>query len=235
MFCQYCGAELGTDASACSKCGHERGRSATDVRGEIGRQVKASSRDALGAVRTLAANPVGGLPSAFVSLGDTRARGAGFALSIVFALSATVGFAVGARRWVGGLLDLGGSSGVGTLLKAFLALLVAPAALTVAGFGVRKVLGAKTPVAADIFTAGAALLPLGFAILVSGLLGIANFEVVALLFLFAWTYLVLVLYTGLTKVGGISERAGASAVPVVLVLAAWLSKIVFAALFKNPL
>jgi hypothetical protein len=116
-------------------------------------------------------------------------------------------------------------------LKTFVALLVLPAAFSAASLGLRKVLRATPPLASDVFTAGSALMPLALAILASGVLGLGNFEIVLFLLLVASTYLVLILYTGLTMAGGLSSRAGAPAVPVLIALAMWLSKIVFAALF----
>lgn len=227
MFCQQCGTEILAVSEPCPKCGREAARVAA---AELGKQVTAVSRDAAGAIKTLVVDPVAGLPSAYASLGPLRARSAGVTLCVAFALAATIGLTLGARQSLGGLMELSGASGFELFFKALLGFLVLPAALAAAGYGIRRVLGGKAPVAADIFTAGAALSPLGLTILVSGLLGLANFEVVLLLALISWSYLVLMLYTGLTSLGGLSGRAGAPAVPVLLVAAGWLSKVVFAAL-----
>jgi hypothetical protein len=71
---------------------------------------------------------------------------------------------------------------------------------------------------------------MGLATLLGGLVGVGNAEVVLLMFFFAFVYLILVLYAGFTRVAGMSERAGAPAVPVALLLAGWVCKVVFASL-----
>ena len=48
--------------------------------GNIGEQMGASAKDALGAVSSLVLNPVGGLSPAYTALGPDRALGAGLAL-----------------------------------------------------------------------------------------------------------------------------------------------------------
>ena len=227
MFCQHCGTEVIAMSEPCPKCGRQQPRAAA---AELGKQLGASSRDAAHAVKTLVVDPVAGLGSAFDALGPTRARSAGLALCFAFALAAAFGVTLAARQSLEGLMELSSASGLELFFKALLGFLVLPAALAAAGYGIRRVLGGKESVAADIFTAGAALTPLGLTILASGLLGLGNFEVVLLLLLISWSYLVLMLYTGLTRLGGLSGRAGAPAVPVLLVVAAWLSKVVFAAL-----
>lgn len=221
MFCQDCGTEVIAVSKPCPKCGRQQPRAAA---AELGKQLGASSRDAAHAIKTLVVDPVAGLGSAFDALGPIRARSAGLALCFAFALAAALGVTLGARQSLGGLMALSGASG----FELFF--LVLPAALAAAGYGIRRVLGGKESVAADIFTAGAALSPLGLTVLASGLLGLGKFEVVLLLLLISWSYLVLMLYTGLTRLGGLSGRAGAPSVPVLLVAAAWLSKVVFAAL-----
>lgn len=131
---------------------------------------------------------------------------------------------------MGPLMGMTGGSGVALFFKSFLALLAIPAALVAAGFGLRRLLGSTENLAADLFVAGAALSPVGLSLLLGGLLGRANAEVALLLFFFAATYLVLMLYGGLTGVGKLTPKAAAPAVPVLLLLAAWLTKVLFAAL-----
>jgi len=115
-------------------------------------------------------------------------------------------------------------------LRAFLSMLVLPAAMVGASFGARKVLSGKGPLAADLFTVGAALTPLGIALLLSSFLGVGNYELSMLLMLFAATYFVLMLFAGLTRLGGLTERAAAPAVPIVFVVSLYICKVVFAAM-----
>lgn len=237
MFCQSCGTQLDDVSVPCAKCGNEPPRPGSDAAKELGNQVKASSRDAFGVLRQLLVDPVSGLSAAFVNLGSDRALSAGIALCVVFALAASGGLLMGAsqlQRIAAPLLGqlsgvIGGPQGFGGFIKIAFGLLVLPAAIAAVSLAIRKMAGAHSPVAADVFTAGAALAPLAVATLLAGIIGVGNVEVVMLLFFFALVYLILMLYAGFTKVGGMSERAGAPAVPAAMLLAAWLCKVVFAA------
>jgi hypothetical protein len=115
-------------------------------------------------------------------------------------------------------------------LKAVVAFLIFAAAMTAACAGIRKVLSGKGPLAADVFTVGAALTPLGIALFLGSLLGVGNLELSMLLMLFAMTWLVLMLYAGMTRLGGLTDRAAAYAVPVVFVVSLYICKVIFAAM-----
>ena len=231
MFCAHCGSKLQEAVLDCPSCGRKRPDSSPPPASQLGERLKGSSVDALTSLKTLLLDPVGGLSTAYSDLGRDRATAAGAVLCVGFALVASLGFTLGASRWLGSMLALTGNSGFTVFVKSFAALLVIPAGFVAAGLGVRKLLKSSEGVAADLFIAGMALAPLGIAFLLSGLLGAANVEVAMLLFLFAYTYLILMLYGGLTSVGHLNARAAAPAVPVVLLVAGWLTKIVFAALF----
>lgn len=233
MFCQSCGTQTDDTSKPCPKCGTEPPQVRSDAAKDLGNQVRASSRDAFGVLRQLLVDPVAGLPTAFAQLGPERALSAGIALCIAFALAASGGVVMGASQVVqlagpfGGFI--GAPQGFGPFLKTTLEFLILPAAIATVSLAIRKMAGAPAPVAADIFSAGAALSPLGVALLLAGAIGVGNAEVVMLLLLFALVYLVLMLYAGFTRVGGMSERAGAPAVPAAILLAGWLCKVVFVA------
>lgn len=199
----------------------------------VGQQIGASAKDALGAVSSLALNPVGGLEPAYSALGPARALGAGAALCVIFALVGALGVAIGSERLMmlfGMMMGVEKPNSFTLFLRAFLSMLVLPAAMVGASFGARKVLSGKGPLAADLFTVGAALTPLGIALLLSSFLGVGNYELSMLLMLFAATYLVLMLFAGLTRLGGLTERAAAPAVPIVFVVSLYICKVVFAAM-----
>ena len=185
----------------------------------------------LGALPSLLLNPVGGLSPAYAGLGPDRALGAGLALCVVFAIVSALGTAIG----TGQTMMMFGAMGFGAnsftiFLRALIGFLVLPAAMIGASLGARKILSASGPLAADVFTVGAALTPLGLALLLSSFLGLGNYELSLLLMLFALTYLVLMLFTGLTTLGGLTEKAAAPAVPIVFVLSLYICKVVFAAM-----
>jgi len=197
----------------------------------VGEQIGASAKDAFGAVSALALNPVGGLSAAYNALGPTRALGAGAALCIIFALLGALGSAIGSERMMMmfglGLME---SNSFMIFLKTFFAMLVLPAAMVAACFGSRKVLSGSGPLAADLFTVGAALTPLGIALLLTSFLGLGNYELSMLLMLFASCYLVLMLFAGLTRLGGLTEKAAAPAVPIVFVISLYICKVVLTAM-----
>lgn len=238
MFCSSCGAQSPDDAAFCSKCGASGQPAKRELAAQVSSEIRASSRDALFSARSLLLDPVGGLEPVYRALGVTRARSAGIALAVTFALLCAVGLSIGAQR----LRGFGGNPfssflsaseaqfGVGTFLKLFIAFLAPPAAIILAAFGLRRLLKAAPPLGADAFVAGVALLPLGLGQLAAALLGVGNFEVALLLMFLAWCYLILILFTGLTKVGGLSERAGAPIVPILLLLAGWITKVLWVAL-----
>jgi len=199
----------------------------------VGQQIGASAKDALGAVSSLALNPVGGLEPAYSALGPARALGAGAALCVIFALVGALGVAIGSERLMmlfGMMMGVEKPNSFTLFLRAFLSMLVLPEAMVGASFGARKVLSGKGPLAADLFTVGAALTPLGIALLLSSFLGVGNYELSMLLMLFAATYFVLMLFAGLTRLGGLTERAAAPAVPIVFVVSLYICKVVFAAM-----
>jgi hypothetical protein len=194
----------------------------------VGEQIGTSAKDALGAVSALALNPVGGLSPAYTALGPTRALGAGAALCVIFALLGALGTMIGSEQFMMmfgfGAID---SNWFGLFIRTLFSLLVLPAAMVAASFGSRKVLSGNGPVATDLFTVGAALTPLGIALLLSSLLGLGNYKFSMLLMLFASTYLVLMLFAGLTRLGGLTEKAAAPAVPIVFVLSVYICQFVF--------
>lgn len=228
-FCASCGGSVAGAERFCPACGASTAPG-TSTADELKQRVVASSADAFAALRRLVANPVGGLAPVYEAMGARRAQAAGIALGVFFALSCAFGVALGAKHWTSGIFSFGLGQGFGSFLKLALAFLVLPAALTVIAFGTRQLLRAAQPVAADVFTCAAAVAPLGIAILLSGILGIANLEVIGLLLFFSTTYLLLILFAGITRIGGLAENVAAPALPVMLLLATWLAKIVFAAL-----
>jgi hypothetical protein len=68
-------------------------------------------------------------------------------------------------------------------------------------------------------------------LLIAGILGMGNIEVVALVSVFALSYTILILYTACTQISEISKVRAVPAVPIIILIAGWLSKIVFAMMF----
>jgi hypothetical protein len=128
-----------------------------------------------------------------------------------------------------GILPVGqlmGELTVGQLFKILVLGLVPFASLIGACALARAIFRGKGRLAGDVYTAGAVLLPTGFLVFSATLLGAANFEVIAILSLFALTYSILILYAGCSRIGCISEAGAAPAVPIILLLTAWITKII---------
>ncbi len=228
-FCANCGAAVAGGSAYCGKCGTATaGSAATQIGERVASVVRSASADAARSATSLLADPVGGLEPTYRSLGESRARAVGAVRIVAFALLCVVGGWLQARKQLSALPFA--SPAGGDYLKGLLALLVPGAAMVVVSFGLRRALGRTAPIAADVFTVGVALLPLGLVAALAGLLGIGNFEVIIALVVVALCHLILVLFEGLTKIGGLSGRAGAAAVPALLLLSAWFTKVVIVAL-----
>ena len=85
----------------------------------------------------------------------------------------------------------------------------------------------------DVFVAGIALMPLALVMLITGIVGIANWEVTIVRSVAALCYTIILLYSGCTIIGRIRDTAAAIAVPVMLLLSGWLTKIILTKLFSS--
>jgi hypothetical protein len=120
---------------------------------------------------------------------------------------------------------------VGDVLKIIILSLTPVAAIVAACALARKIFaGTSGSIESDVFISGVAVLPFGIVALVGGMLGAGNLEVTGVFAVFALSYTILILYAGCTRISGISEGRAAPAVPVVILVTAWLSKILFSAM-----
>jgi hypothetical protein len=223
MYCQSCAKEIDPNAEICSACGTPvvRGKATS---GELVDKVKVASRDAVATFKVFAINPVGGLPIAFESLDEPRATGVGIAFSLFFVFCIVLGTYMaipsGAKPDIGGIFAL-------LILGA-----VPPVVVASVSALVRKLFNASGGLERDIFIAGASLLPLGFAVFLAGIFGMANIEVAVIVGTFAGCYTVLMLYSGCTHISKIGDAKAAATVPVMLLLSMWLSKVVFTSIVR---
>ena len=217
MFCVNCGSAMDRAVAACPTCGNSNQPSLSGA--DVSRIIKEASTDALGAIRHVAVDPVAGLPSAFETLGERRGRSAGVAFGVGFALLATIASLIAASKiGTGGTFKL--------LLAVFIVGLVPFAAIAATSAAARKVFRTNGTLGADLFTAGVALQPLGFLLVLAAVLGINNYQAILLLSLFAWTYTLCILFTGSTRLSSIPERFAPPVLAVMLFAAMWLTKLV---------
>lgn len=246
MFCTECGGQLDANGQ-CPACVREayavqpQVATATALSGpifgglesqprvtpQVTARVKEASRDATKAFKTFATNPVGGLPVAFAELGPARALGVGIVFAVFSILCVFIGVYIALPSFA--------KPELGDSLKFILFGAVPFFSLFAASAATRKVFGGKGSLHGDGFIAGAALLPFGFLVLISSLLGLANLEIAALLVVFALCYGILMLYTGVTRISLVSESRAAFAVPVMIIVSFWLTKIIFGAMLPSLL
>jgi hypothetical protein len=216
------GAIEGDSLAACASCGKVSQPALSGA--EMTRMIKEASSDALGAIRRVAVDPIAGLASSFAVLGEQRARSAGIAFGVGFALVAALASFVAASK-----LTTGGNFKL--IVAVFISALVPFVAIAAVSAATRKVVRAAGTIGADLFVAGVALQPLGLLLILAAILGLDNYQAVAILGLFAWTYMLCILFAGSTKLVGVPERFAPPAIAVMLLAAMWLTKIVATVLF----
>jgi hypothetical protein len=229
MFCVNCGTAMNGDTlAACETCGKTTAPMLTSA--EVSRVIKEASADAVGAIRQVALDPIGGLAASFASLGDQRARAAAIAFGMAFAISSAIAALIAAAK-------VGAEAGPKLFFAVLIVALVPFAGIAATSMGMRRILRGTSNSASDLFTAGVALQPAAVLFLLAALLGVANFQVIAILSLFAWTYVLCILFTGSTRLGGLPERFAPAAIALMLLAATWLTKIAAGALFNstNPI
>jgi hypothetical protein len=241
MFCKSCGRALADTLKFCDGCGADIEGGATGAATPLSQQlkseVKARSLDAWQGVKLFAKSPVGGLPESFALFDDRRAIQVGIVFAIAYEVAVLLGaliFKSKTEALLGGILPVSQLMGELTAAQLFKVLflgLVPFASLIGACALARAIFHGTGRFAGDVYTAGAVLLPTGLLVLLAALLGAANFEVIAILFLFALTYSILILYAGCSRIGLISEAGAAPAVPIILLLSAWITKIIVVALW----
>lgn len=225
MFCVHCGAAVSGDSvAACAACGKAAGPTLSGA--DVKQIFKEAGTDALTAIGRVAVDPIAGLSSSYNTLGEQRARGAGIAFGVAFALITALAMSIAASKsgLPGGMKLFFGS--------AFLAL-VPFAAIAATGEGARRVLRGSGTTGGSIFTAGVALQPIAALFILAAFLGVGNFEVVALLSLFAFTFMMCILFAGSTRLTGLPERFAPLAIAVMLLAAMWLTKIAASSMFDS--
>lgn len=223
MFCEQCGKPIPASQEVCRFCSVSAQQSVFDH--EAIDKAKTVSKDATDALKIFVLNPVGGLAEAFDFLGEKKAFGVGLAFGVVFTLCVVIGTYSFLPAW-------GRPNGLGGFVKILLGAVIPFLGLWGANCIVRAAFQGVGSAGHDSFVAGATLLPLGFAVLLSGVLGFMNFEVILGLFIFAVSFAILMLFVGLTRVCNLSERLATYAVPIMVLITGVLAKIAYSILLK---
>lgn len=229
MTCPQCGSTLNSGATFCGDCGapinkaESQPASAAPSPGSI--KARALSLTVWRIAKAAVLSPVEALPTVFQGLKKREALEAGLVLAGLFDLCAVIGLYLMLPHWAG-------QPGFEDVLKLLLLGIVPSAAIVGASFLARKVFrGSPTTIESDVFVAGVSLLPTGLMLLIAGILGMGNVEVVALVSVFAVSYTILILFTGCTQISQISKVRAVPAIPLIILIAGWISKIVFVMMF----
>jgi hypothetical protein len=197
---------------------HDYSRSAQDAVAAA----KNAAQDALKVFMQLIYNPVGALPSAFASLSSSQALGVGIVFAVVFTLCLLLGGSgvlAMAGMPVGGFSQSLGFKGFSILLLTSLGF---AAGIAGGNFLARTLFKGQGSIGFDVFSGGAALLPMGLGLLAASLLGMVGIGGVinSIPSMVGACLTVLVLFTGLTRVAQIEEGKASYFVGAILVIGA---------------
>jgi hypothetical protein len=219
--------------------------------GDLGSPGKRNVGDA---IMSFLSDPVGGLPDLCHSLGNAGSFWLGLAFCIIFDVCFVLALALATGNhneperfpWVGrerlgnipfremaNRLEVSTSQKLLFMLKLVTVALLPLISLALAIAIVRTVTGKQGCLGYDMLISGSALLPPGLFFPVAVLLGVANFEVIAFLYLLILCLTILILNSGFTRVLKLSDRGAILAIPATLLLTIWLSKVVITAAIFN--
>jgi hypothetical protein len=224
MFCKQCGAQIEHTAAACPKCG--AAPETSNPAAGVADKMKAASKDSLHAFLKFATDPVAGLSGAYDSLGAARALSAGISFGAVVSLC----ILIGAYRLVPEGVRSPGAGGFFRLLVSSVVPFVTMALATALA---RLAFRGNGGLSNDSFIAGASLLPFGCVMLLAAIFGPENMGVISALAIFAFCLTVLMLFAGFTRITGMSERLATIAVPLVLMLSVWLTRIIYTSMINS--
>jgi len=189
--------------------------------------------DAVLALKKLLQDPATGQANVVETLGDSRCFKAGIALCLCFVVCAWIG----TIRTLGPMMELlkfartddpFASLGVADHVKVILASAVPVAATVICLMLIKKLMDAAGNVKQFTFSTGVAFFPFAIILLLSLVLGAVNAKITAYLVLFGATTTVLMLNATLTTVMKVSARAALLLVPVVMVIAVFISRMLYA-------
>ncbi len=223
MFCPSCGTQLADNAIVCTNCGK---KFETSSGSDLSNKAVGASKSAFEAFKILIVNPVGGVAKAYENLGSQQA----FIVGIVFAIAFTIFFLIGVLR-IGTMISFAlYDINFGDAIK----LLITGALFPVSVFGSTllflTLFKGEVNVNKAIFISGVAVLPIGILWLLGGILGLTNFDILGIFMVFAFTYTILLLFSGTTKLSNISEQKSAITVSLIILVSLWLFKVLFSAI-----
>jgi len=217
---------------------------AQDAARVAGSAIREASTSAFRSFTIWATDPVGGLPRAYSSIDPRQALMAGIVFGIACALCITASV-MHYDRAASHALGSGDVVQIGLwgYVKVFLSGLAPFVAFAAVGY-VMRAPAKKGTFGGDVFSAGAAVLPLGVAVLLTSLIlttvrSEADFRFVLAMAtaigVFGFCYTTLILFSGATRIAELSERAAAIAVPLMWLLGGWLTMVLLNVLWHGSM
>jgi len=199
---------------------------------EVTQQTRVGLTDGWAALKALAIDPVGQLTPVADDLGPERARAVGIVYAVVFSLALWLGSTLVLRSLFSGPLfgfygQMLGATSAGTQFKLLIYGFVPYVGLVAASALARALL--REPgrgIAGDLYYVGVSLLPFAVFLVLSGILGAAVPEVVFALVILALCFHILILFKGCSEIAGLGERRASFAVPLMLLVAGWISSVI---------
>jgi hypothetical protein len=177
----------------------------------------------------LLTNPVGGMFPAYQQLGAKRAGGAGCVFIAAYTILSLLLVYMTKTFGVIRPSDFGG------FLKLLFTILACCLTWAAAMIIVRLLNRREGDIGGEVFVAGTISLVWAVDLLLFSILGFGNVEALAIILLVSICVIVLQVFVGLTRISGLDERIGTFMVPVVIVGACWLSKIIFMAVYADQM
>jgi hypothetical protein len=183
---------------------------------------KEASQEAVNAVKILITDPIGGIAKAYDSLGPGKALSVGIVFIVAFFIAELIAAILGSSGLPGASAGYGG----GFTFKGYMRELLSSAAMVGTFLGMcvllRTTCRSSAKFAADVFLIGVSLLPFTILTLILGLFAAIlkpGFFYVLLnvdLVIFALAFTVFLMFSGLTKIYGATERVASLWVPLIL-------------------
>jgi len=171
-----------------------------------------ATRNAFTAFMLFAINPMAGLPLAYQKLGKKGALSAGIVFFIIYEAAVLIAAKVAGIQLA-----------AGDWFNAAVVLAVPFAAVALVSMGLRLVLSSRETFHAEIFFSGAAFLSIVIFALIAYMASGINPYLIVPVAMFGACYLILLFYSAHTRIYRLSESVGTFSVPLMLILAAWLT------------
>jgi hypothetical protein len=222
MFCPKCGNEIITVAKFCNNCGASIYGIDSKSKAQIADAAKKVGTDAFETFKLFASNPVGNISAAYERLNSEQV----IFVSLTFIVTSALLSIFGINSLIPDYL--------GYYSPGFFTLLISSILIPISIFGVTVLVGSisnqKFEYTGELFISSVFDLPIGLFYFLAGIFTMKNFEVITALLVFLLSFSILILFTGCVRIIKLTERASTLIVPLILLISAWLTSILFRAI-----